>query len=259
MSDAVTAGLEPAAWRPPPAGLALGDAEVHVWRVALAPAADEVAALARTLDDTERARAGRFHFERDRVAFTVVRGALRTLIGRYLGRPPASIAFGYAARGKPHLALDQPGRGLGFNVSHSGGWGLLAFARDRELGVDVERRRPIDELDSLARHSFSPHELAAWRALPAHDRADAFFRCWARKEAFIKATGEGIAQLAEFDVELRPGEPARLLRTPEPPGGSPRWSLCDLPELPDHAAALVVDGPASQLTCWAWPAAEPGG
>lgn len=253
----MTAALEPTAWRPPPARLALDGAEVHVWRVALAPPADDVAALARTLDDVERARAGRFHFERDRTAFTVVRGALRTLLGRYLDRPPAAIALGYAARGKPHLAADEPDRGLGFNVSHAGAWGLLAFTRGRALGVDVERRRTIDELDALARHSFSPAELAAWRALPAPDQPEAFFRCWARKEAFIKATGEGIAQLAEFDVELRPGEPPRLLRTPDPPDAPPRWSIHDLPELPDHAAALVVDGPVSQLACWAWPTAAP--
>jgi 4'-phosphopantetheinyl transferase len=235
-------------WRTVPDVPALADDEVHVWRGALAPPAAEVEAAAATLDAPERARAARFHFARDRIAFTVVRGALRALLGRYLGRPAAAIALEVAARGKPHLTGADAA--LAFNVSHSGGFGLLAFARRRALGVDVEQRRAIDDLDGLARHAFSPAEHAAWRALPADDRPAAFFRCWSRKEAFIKATGEGVAQLEAFDVELRPGRPPALLRTPDPPG---RWQLRDLPALPDHASALVVEGHVARVACMAWP------
>jgi 4'-phosphopantetheinyl transferase len=241
------------AWLPPPADLALGPGEVHVWRISLAPAAAQLAALRRTLDDAERTRAARFHFERDRTAFTAARGALRTLLGRYLARPAEHIAFGYRDKGKPYLAS---GGDLRFNLSHSGRFGLLAFGLGREIGVDIEQRRPLRDLLALARTSFSPAEYAAFCALPPSDQPDAFFSCWSRKEAFIKATGEGISQLADFDVSLAPGEPARLLRVAGDPPDQPRWSLHDLPAIAGHAAALVLgcgrapDRSDAHIACW---------
>ena len=247
----MTAAASPPAWLPPPAGLALDPGEIHVWRLALAQPADALAVLARTLAPDERTRAGRFYFERDRNAFTAARGALRTLAGSYLGHAPADLVFGYRDKGKPYL--DAPRGDVRFNVSHSGDFALLAFTRGRELGVDVERRRTLDDLRSLAKHSFSEHEYAAWCSLPATDQSDAFFACWSRKEAFIKTTGEGVSQLADFDVSLRPGEPARVLRVM---GASPaRWSMYELPAIPGHAAALVVDGAGAQVRCWDWPPA----
>lgn len=232
--------LSPWIWRAPPAELALGPRDVHVWRVAL----DQPArAFAGVLSDDERARAARFHFDRDRDAYTIARGALRTLAGRYLGRPPAALGFGYRAAGKPYLRAPDA---LRFNVSHSGAVALIGFARDLELGVDLERRHAVSELAALAQASFSPDEYARFSALPAHDREPAFFRCWSRKEAVIKATGEGIAQLAEFDVSL--DTPARLLRIA---GDSPaRWTLDDLPELPGYAAALAVAARDLTVSCW---------
>ena len=240
-----------AAWQPPPSELALAGADIHVWRVALDPPAEAVAALAHTLSDDERDRAARFHFDRDRIAFTVARGALRTLAGRYLAAPPARLAFGYRERGKPYLTA--PPGGLQFNVSHSGQRALLCFARDREVGVDIELRRELSDLRELARTAFSPSEYAALCHLPPDAHLDAFFACWSRKEAFIKATGEGVAQLAAFDVSLGPGEPARLLRVDGEPPGAPRWSLCDLPAIPGYAAALVVEAPPAHIACWDWP------
>ncbi|HEY0478496.1 MAG TPA: 4'-phosphopantetheinyl transferase superfamily protein [Kofleriaceae bacterium] len=236
-------------WLPPPAELAefrLGPADVHVWRVPLVQPAASVAALAATLSDDERARAARFHFERDRTSYTIARGTLRTLLGRYLAHPPAQLAFGYRDKGKPYLVA--PAGDLGFNLSHSGQLALLAFCRGRELGVDIEQRRPLSDLLSLARTSFSPNEYAVFCRLPPADHVEAFFACWSRKEAFIKATGEGISQLADFDVSLAPGEPARLLRVP----GEPRWLLQDLPAIPDYAAALVIEGLQLRVSCWDW-------
>lgn len=251
-----------AAWQPPPAELALAAGDVHVWCVALDPPAGVVAALARTLSDDEQGRAARFHFDRDRVAFTVARGALRTLAGRYLGEPPARLRFGYRERGKPYLTA-PPGP-LRFNVSHSGQRALVCFALDREVGVDIELRRELSDLLSLARTAFSPAEYAALCRLPPDARPGAFFTCWSRKEAFIKATGEGVVQLAAFDVNLAPGEPARLLRFDGDPPGAPRWSLHDLPAIPGYAVALAVERTtdaatdALRLACWDWrPAAPP--
>lgn len=246
-----------AAWQPPPAELALDGADVHVWRVPLDPPAGAVAALARSLSDDERGRAARFLFDRDRIAFTVARGALRTLAGRYLAEPPARLVFGYRDRGKPYL-IAPPG-GLRFNVSHSGQLALVCFAQGREVGVDIEQRRELSDLLALARTAFAPNEYAALCRLPPRDHPEAFFACWSRKEAFIKATGEGVAQLAAFDVSLGPGEPARLLRVDGEPPGAPRWSLHDLPAIPGYAAALVVEsaaGAAFRLACWDWPPAD---
>ncbi len=237
------------AWREPPAELALDPREVHVWRVALVQSSATVAAFASLLSDDERARAARFHFDRDRIAYTIARGALRTLAGRYLGRPPGALGFGYHAKGKPYL-LAPDGEWLRFNVSHSGEVAVIGFAPHGEIGVDVERRRAMSDLASLAHTSFSPDEYARFCALPSHEREAAFFRCWSRKEAFIKLTGEGVSQLADFDVSLEPGEPARLLRLAGEPQGQPRWSLDDLPNIPGYAAALAVAGHDLEVACW---------
>lgn len=233
-----------AGWRPAPAQPVLGRDEVHVWRIALQAPAEHVERVAALLDADERERAARFHFERDRTAFVVARGALRVLVGGYVAEAPEHLVFGYRERGKPYL--EKPAGALRFNLAHSGEVGLLAFSRDRELGVDVEQRRPLDDLRSLARVSFSANECAALLDVPPHDQLDAFFACWARKEALIKATGEGVSQLAGFDVSLRPGEPARLLSEPD----RARWSLFDLPGIPGYAAALVVENPAVRIACW---------
>ena len=238
-------------WQPAPAALALGPADVHVWRVPLASAPAEVDALARTLDADERQRAAKFYFERDRRSFTVARGALRTLLGRYLDVPASAVQFGYRDKGKPYLR-SPTARNLQFNLSHSGSFALIAVAWDRALGVDVELRRAIPDLVSLAQTSFSPREFAEFRALPLAHHTEAFFTCWSRKEAFIKATGEGVSQLADFDVTLRPGDPAEIRWIRDEPAPY-RWRLLALPAVDDHAAALVVDGHDVQLACWRWP------
>jgi 4'-phosphopantetheinyl transferase len=241
-------------WDAAPDALAVAAGEAHVWRLRLVQPAGELARLGATLSDDERARAARFYFERDRAAFTVVRGALRTLLGGYLGTPPGALVFGYRHKGKPYL--EAPLDDLQFNVSHSGDFALLAFTRGCAIGVDVERRRRLDDLDAMARISFSPDEYAALHRLAPADHAAAFFACWSRKEAFIKVTGEGISQLADFDVTLAPGEPMRLLRVRGVAPDALPWTLHALPEIADHAAALAVEALAIQLRCWDWPPAR---
>jgi len=237
-------------WQPAHQPGPLGDRDVHVWRLALVQPDAVLPRLRDTLSPDERARADRFYFERDRRSFTVVRGVLRSLLGGYLGHAPGALGFGYRAKGKPYLA--SPPTELDFNVSHSGDYALLGFTRGRALGVDVERRRDdFDDLTSLAEASFSPGELAVFRSLPPAQHVEAFFTCWSRKEAFIKATGEGVSQLADFDVSLRPGEPARILAVR---GIAERYAIYELPALDGHAAALVLADPpdAPQITCYAW-------
>lgn len=240
-------------WLEPPAALGLLEDEVHVWSLALEQPDEEREALARALSEDERQRAARFYFEKDRRHFTVARGVLRALLGRYLERAPGEISFEYGPQGKPSLPSPAP---LRFNLSHSGGRALLAFSREREVGVDIEQARPLKDLLGLAETVFSPRELATLRALSGAAREEAFFACWSRKEAFIKATGEGMSRrLDSFDVSLRPGEAARLLHVEGEPPGALRWELRALPELPGYGAALVITGLEAErvrLRCWRW-------
>jgi 4'-phosphopantetheinyl transferase len=229
----------------------LSAGDVHVWGASVAEAPAE--ALADRLSADEHVRASRFHFERDQRAFVSTRGILRGLLGRYLVEDPSRIVFAYRSRGKPYLPSEAGGGGLRFNVSHSGGLALFAFARDRELGVDVERERFIAEGDSIAARYFSPGEVAALGRLPVSERSRAFFRCWTRKEAFIKATGDGLSRpLDTFDVSLAPEEPARLLRLEGEPEEVGRWWIEGLEPGEAFAGALAVAGRPLRLECWKW-------
>lgn len=228
--------------------------EVHVWRAALDPPAACVRGLADTLAADERARADRFVSDRDRSRYIVARGVLRAVLGRCLGLPPGALAFRYSAFGKPALTGDAAATDLRFNVSHAGGLALYAVARGREIGVDLERIRPDFATDEIARRFFSPGEVAALRALGPEHRSRAFFDCWTRKEAYIKARGEGLSRpLDRFEVSLAPGAPAALLATGEDPDEAARWSLRALCPGPGYAAALAVEGQSWHLQCWQWP------
>lgn len=239
-------------WDAPPPSPALGD-DVQVWAAPLDPSAEVIRSHAALLAPDERARAERFRFERDRRRFVVARGVLRTLLGRYLGTDPRRVAFRYESHGKPALGEGFGGQGIHFNVSHSGEMALYAFARGRELGVDVEEVRPMEDGLEIAERFFSPAEVAAFRALPAEIRDEAFFNCWTRKEAYIKAVGEGLSfPLHVFDVSLAPGEPARLLASRDAKQAE-RWSLQGLPDpAPGYRAAIVVEGEGWELACWRW-------
>jgi 4'-phosphopantetheinyl transferase len=219
---------------------------VHVYAARLDAAT--AAALASSLSADERTRAERFHFERDRTRFGAARGLLRSLLGRSLGLPPSELRFTYGRRGKPSL----PNAGeLRFNVSHSGGRGLFALTRVGEVGVDVEQERPLQDLEQIVARYFSARESDALLALPEAERGPAFFRCWTRKEAFIKATGDGLSRpLDAFDVAFGRDEPARLLRVAGEPEAPGRFRLEALDAGPGFAAALAVAGPPDRIACW---------
>jgi 4'-phosphopantetheinyl transferase len=232
---------------PHPAGLCPG--EVHVWAACLDEPRE--GALQRLLSPDEQARATRFRFPRDRRRFVVGRGLLRGLLGRYLGVDPGTLCFNYGSRGKPSLAGGE--RHLSFNVTHSGALALLAFARDRELGVDLECERPLPDAEEIAQRYFSPQEGTTLGRLPRREREPAFFRCWTRKEAFIKATGDGLSRpLDGFDVTFAPGVPARLLRVEGEPGATERWWLEELKPAEGFVAALAVEGRPDEVKCWSW-------
>ena len=239
-------------WQLPNADLSLPRSEVHVWR-ALLDQPQSLTAFLASLAHDEQERAARFLFQKDRQRFIAARGLLRAILSRYLNLRPDDLSFGYSAHGKPFLA-SAPGGDLRFNVSHSHGLALFAFARERDLGIDVEQMRPEVAGQRIAERFFSAAEVAALRELPAEQQREAFFNCWTRKEAYIKARGEGLSlSLDQFDVSLAPGQPPALLRTAMAADEASRWSMIELAPTAVYKAALVVEGQDWQLRCWQWP------
>ncbi len=241
-------------WCAPPDTLVLARDEVHVWRAFLDQPKPRCQRFLRTLAADERARAARFYFEKDREHFIVARGVLRTILGRYLSRVPQCLVFRYGAYGKPALAGETDSDAIRFNATHSDGVALYAVTRGREVGIDLERIRFDLAAMEIAERFFSPREVATLRTLPTEAQSQAFFRCWTRKEAYIKARGEGFSlTLDQFDVSLAPREPAALLGTQRGPSETSRWFLQELPLAPDYVAALAVEGRGWRLACWQWP------
>jgi 4'-phosphopantetheinyl transferase len=237
----------------PPDRLSLDGDEVHVWRCDLDQPASVRQSLIRSLTEDERARAERFYFNKDRNHFIMARGALRSVLGHYLNLNPAELRFSYGEYGKPSLAEDAGARSLRFNLAHSHGLALLAVTRSREIGVDLESIRPGISDESIAEHFFSTGEVRALRQLPRHLQDEAFFNCWTRKEAYIKAKGEGLSMpLSDFEVSLVPGQAAALLCTIRDPQEAARWSMRELFPAPGFVAAIVVEGADWQLRCLQW-------
>lgn len=223
-------------------------ADVRIWWLDLDAPGAEIERCEAVLDGEERARAANFYFPRDARRFTVGRAALRMALAELLGTTPEKVAFKYGSYGKPELDPRHE-TALTFNVSHSGGVGVIAVTTGRQLGVDVERVRSLRDMDSLARRVFSARELATLDALPAELRVTAFFRCWTRKEAYIKATGAGLAQpLDAFSVSLEPDAPACILEIGGAAEAAQGWTLLDLEAPPGFAAALVCEGAARTLS-----------
>jgi 4'-phosphopantetheinyl transferase len=178
-----------------------------------------------------------------------VRGTLRILLGELSGRDPAALMFDYAQHGKPFLA----GSNVQFNVSHSGERGLIALARDRTVGVDVEHTRDLRDGEAIARRFFAEAETADYLAAPPDRRAEAFYNGWTRKEAFIKAIGDGLAHpLERFRVSLLPDEPARLLSIDSDANKARRWKMLALDPGDGYAGALVAEGLNWEPECRLW-------
>jgi 4'-phosphopantetheinyl transferase len=254
-SGEMTADTFDDSWLPPPQRLSLDSGAVHVWRAGLDQSPWQVERSRDTLDVDERSRADRFYFSRDRARFIVARGVLRTLLGRYLDRAPESLSFSYTAHGKPALASQPRADPIRFNLSHSHGTALYAVTRGREVGVDLEFIRGDLEAEQIAERYFSHREIVTLRALPTSLQKYGFFLCWTRKEAYIKARGEGLSMpLDQFDVSLIPGEPAALLSTKPDSDEARRWSLQNLTPACGCAAALATEGRDWTLSCWQWPA-----
>jgi 4'-phosphopantetheinyl transferase len=224
---------------------------VHVWRAWLAADGPRREALASHLCAAERERAARFRFERDAARYAVARGTLRELLARYTGEAPAQIALAETDHGRPYLAGARAPGDLDFNLTHSQDLALFAFCRGARIGVDLEKVQPLEDMDDLVGVHFSARERETYRSLAPRDRERAFFDCWTRKEAFVKAIGEGLSHpLDAFDVSFRPDEPPRLLRLASAPRDLERWSLHALRPADGYAAAVAVERPAATLRCY---------
>jgi 4'-phosphopantetheinyl transferase len=239
-------------WQKPGAGAHLPPDHVHVWRATLQQTEPELSRLIQVLSSSERARADRFYFEADRKRHIIGRGLSRVLLGQSLGIPASALEFEHNEHGKPALRRDiHPP--LSFNISHSGDLVLVATAAGRSLGIDVERMQPTMATAEIAARFFSVQERATLAALPADERCAAFFACWTRKEAYLKARGDGLSlPLDQFDVAFAPGETPRLLQTRHDPAEASRWTLYAFD--PGHGcqAALAVEGSGHRLRLWDW-------
>jgi 4'-phosphopantetheinyl transferase len=212
--------------------------EIHVWRSHLSVGASEQSLLHECLTADEKERAARFHFDRDRNRFVAARGNLRSILAQYLNRRPSDLRILYGEGGKPILAPDSTGSRLGFNLSHSEDLAVLALGWERNIGIDIERIRPDVAYEDIARSHFSTGEVISLMGLAPRDRVEGFFLAWTRKEAYVKACGDGLqVPLDSFDVNLVPGKPASFLR-----GVDSRWQILDCLVERDYPAALVYDG-----------------
>ncbi|MGH1393415.1 MAG: 4'-phosphopantetheinyl transferase HetI [Trichormus sp.] len=230
-------------WLSSPKDLTLLPDEVHVWRFHLDRTQLELEYLTATLSSDELTRANRFYFPEHRQRFIAGRGILRRILGGYLRILPEQVKFDYEPRGKPLLAEGLQQSGLLFNLSHSHNLALCAVNYTRQIGVDLESLRVMDDVEALAQRFFLSREYDLMLSLPEDQKQKTFFRYWTCKEAYLKATGDGISQLEQIEIALTPTEPARLVKLPT-------WSLVELVPDNNYVAALAVAGCGWQLKCW---------
>ena len=222
---------------------ALGASDVHIWSCSLERAPEEVAARAAVLAPDERERAGRFRFDRDRRRFVIGRSVLREILGEYLGEPAERLTFSYDEHGKPRFERASGGPPLFFNASHSHDVALYAIAPVDRVGIDVERVRAMADLESIARRLFSHREQSALAGMQGNARTEAFFHCWTRKEAIVKAIGASLSlHLGSLDVPIASDALPCLVRLPHTVSHIPDWSLHEVRPPAEYVGAVALPG-----------------
>ena len=222
-------------WIPSPHDQRLGEQDIHVWAARLDQLPERIFAFKETLAPDELDRAARFHFERDRNRFIAGRGILREILGWRLEIRPSQLHFDYSQRGKPMLKDSSERPPLHFNLGHSGDLILIAVTRRCSVGIDIEWVRPIPKLENIALRYFSTREVADLTAMPKDQQLRTFYRLWTRKEASLKATGEGLFG------STRENE------------ATASWTLVELTPAPDFVAAVAAPAAGLTVSCWQWP------
>ena len=240
-------------WRQPPASLVLNWDDVHVWRIPLAVSPRVVADLASFLSPEENTRAGRILHEEAGRRFVVSHGATRRILGRYLDERPEEIRFVTGRRGKPHLVTSAGAPAVRFSLSHSGEVALCAVTEGRDIGVDIERIRPVLAWRQIAARYFSTCENQILCSLPDDQAREAFFQGWTRKEACAKASGEGITQRwTQFTVSLERRAGPEVRNAALGAWADAPFTLCPLAPGSGHVAAVAAQGSGWRLSCWQW-------
>jgi 4'-phosphopantetheinyl transferase len=249
-------------WPLPPANPQLAGNEIHVWATSLAVEPAVLEKLAHTLAPDEQERAQRFKFDLHRNRYLAGRGALRAILAQYLATNPAQLRFDYLANGKPVLAGEFASAGIHFNLAHTGDLALVAVTRMSLVGVDVEWVRPVKDVDHLVARFFSRREDELFQKVPVEEKPAAFFNLWTRKEALLKATGEGITRsLSLVEVSFLPGEPARLLAISGDAKAAQQWEMREFAPTQGFVGAVAIQPGTSNIQsgnselvvkCWKW-------
>lgn len=238
-------------WQSPPNIILLKTNEIHIWRAFIS--SDQVENYKNLLTDEEMYRAGKYFFERDRQRYILSRGILKKLLSSYAKVKPENIQFIYNKYGKPYLNMPSRSVEIQFNISHSEDIILLAFTYGHKIGIDIEYQRAEFADMKIAEHFFSPAEISALAMLPDNMRKKAFFECWTRKEAFIKAKGQGLTiPLDGFEVSVMPDEPAQLLNIYDDPEEVKRWMMMNIETGGNYCGALVTESDTYSVFFYDW-------
>lgn len=241
-------------WFDPPAKWKLNAADIHVWASSLNEAIEHLSAFERHLSPEELDRASQFYFERDRSRFITGRGILREILSSYLEMSPSQLHFRYGASGKPYLDEVEGSAPLQFNVTHSEDLILVAVTNACCLGIDVERVRPIPEIENIVVNYFSAREASELAALPKEQQQCAFYQIWTRKEACLKATGRGLSDFTlQMEAPFQADEPAKTRAIPGTQNIVATWTLVELMPAPEYVAALAAPATGLILSRWQWP------
>jgi 4'-phosphopantetheinyl transferase len=231
---------------------ALEENDVHIFSAGLKRSKSDLSKFEDLLSPDEKIRAERYHFDKDRDAYIIRRGILRDLLGRYSGQAPSAVSFVVGPKGKPELG-DEKNNPITFNVTFSAGLALFAFSSGLPIGIDLERIRPVIDMDAIVESFFSKRERKTFFSLPEEKRREAFFKGWTRKEAFVKAIGIGIySGFGNFSVSMKPDEPAALLDLDEGETEWRQWSLIDIKTDPDFRAALATRFRSPRIQFFSW-------
>ena len=226
---------------------------LHVWRILLSQSEEVIRVLEEHLSIDEIRRAERYRHGRDRSRYIVAHGALRELLADYMAQMPRDISFGYTTTGKPFLTNKGGGSPIRFNLSHSGEWAMVGLALSTEVGIDIEQIDRDVSVEAIAERFFSRSEFEAIQGIHLEQRIAAFFSAWTRKEAYVKARGDGIAdRLRSFSVSIDPEQSAMLLTDSMDPGGTLHWKIYDLDIACGYKAAIAAEGTTHQIHMMRW-------